>query len=179
MERYALGDDSAFHELYTVLAPRLYRKCMYLVGRSDAEELLQEVFLKIHRARASFVVGGSVVAWASAIARSTCLDRLRHKRRRPEHLLEPARLDIRDHAWAHCPERAVHESALAAAVSERLSQLSEALRSAYVLVKIEGLSCAEAGAALGISVSAVKQRVHRACEELKITLTGPVVRDLL
>ena len=49
----------------------------------------------------------------------------------------------------------------------QLSTLSESLRAAYVLVKVEGMSCAEAGAVLGASTSAVKQRVHRASEQLK------------
>ena len=84
MSRYAAGDDRAFDDVYTLLAPRLYRLCICLIGRSEADDLLQEVFLKMHRARASFVPGGSVIAWSFAIARTTSIDRMRHRGRRPE-----------------------------------------------------------------------------------------------
>src|SRR4051812_23031372 len=73
MIRYANGDDAAFPELYRLLAPSLYRLCRWLCA-GDASELFQEVFLKIHRARASFVDSGSVFAWSAAIARKTHVD---------------------------------------------------------------------------------------------------------
>ena len=167
MARYAAGDERAFPELYRLLAPRLYRLCIYLGGRNDAEELLQEVFLKIHRARASFVPEGSVVAWSYAIARTTQLDRLRRRKRRPEAPLEQAQLETRP-ADASCdPEHASNQRALECVLENELARLSETLRSAYVLVKVEGLSVADAASVLGASTSAVKQRVHRAMEELK------------
>jgi RNA polymerase sigma-70 factor, ECF subfamily len=170
MERYARGDDRAFDELYGLLAPRLYRLCIYLIGRGEAEELLQEVFLKMHRARESFVPGGSVVAWSFAIARTTCVDRMRRKKRRPENVMEQEQLEAHAASSADCPESASTGRALEGVLEARLETLSESLRSAYVLVKIEGLSCAEAGALLGATSSAVKQRVHRASEELKLGL---------
>jgi DNA-directed RNA polymerase specialized sigma24 family protein len=56
-------------------------------------------------------------------------------------------------------------------LEQQLAMLSESLRSAHVLVKLEGMSCADAGAVLGVSTSAIKQRVHRASEDLKTALT--------
>ncbi|MET0385162.1 MAG: RNA polymerase sigma factor [Polyangiales bacterium] len=170
MERYAHGDDSAFRELYQILAPRLYGQCIRLAGREQAEELLQEVFLKMHRARASYVSGGSVFAWSFAIARTTQLDRVRAKRRRPEQVVEPVQLEGQNAQRESCPEASFVGRSLGVLLDRRLGRLSESLIAAYALVRVDGLSCAEAGTRLGASVSAVKQRVHRASEDLKAGL---------
>lgn len=172
MDRYARGDAAAFEELYRLLSPRLYRLCIYLAGRNDADELLQEVFLKLHRARESFVPGGSVVAWSYAIARTTHLDRIRRRKRRPEAPLEAAQLETRAADGSTNPESTAAQRALQQVFENELARLSETLRAAYVMVKIEGLSCAEAGSVLGASTSAIKQRVHRASEQLKAALVS-------
>jgi RNA polymerase sigma-70 factor (ECF subfamily) len=170
MARYASGEERAFDDLYRLLAPRLYRLCIYLSGRNDAEELLQETFLKMHRARATFVPEGSVIAWSFAIARTTHVDRLRRRKRRPEAPIEQAQLETRAADRGSDPESASNQRALEVVLESELARLSETLRSAYVLVRIEGLSSSEAATVLGASTSAVKQRVHRAMEELKLGL---------
>lgn len=167
MVRYAAGDAQAFAELYKLLAPRLHRFCILLAGRSDADDLLQEVFLKMHRARSSFAPTGSVLAWGFAITRTTWLDRQRARRARREDPAEHADLEHRSDTTLACPESSCSGQGLERALERELMRLSEALRAAYILVKLEELSCAEAAAVLGTSVSAVKQRVHRACCELQ------------
>ena len=167
MNRYAAGDDRAFDDVYTLLAPRLYRLCIGLIGRGEADDLLQEVFLKMHRARASFVPGGSVIAWSFAIARTTSIDRMRHRGRRPEDATAHERLELHAAGVSDSPEASSFGRALEDVFERQLGALSESLRAAYVLVKMEGMSCAEAAAVLGATTNAVKQRVHRATEELK------------
>ena len=62
MRRYASGDDSAFESLYHGLAPRLYRFCLRLAPRrSDADDLLQETFLRLPRSRATYRGGANVL----------------------------------------------------------------------------------------------------------------------
>lgn len=170
MTRYAEGDDQAFDEVYALLSPRLYRLCICLAGRGEADDLLQEVFLKMHRARAMFVPGGNVLAWSFAIARTTCIDRQRRRKRRPEDATEHERLERHPSVDAGSPESASAGHALEQLLARQLATLSEGLRDAYVLVKIEGLSIAESAQVLGTTSSAVKQRVHRANEELKAAL---------
>jgi len=172
MSRYARGDDRAFEELYRTLSPRLYRLCLCLVGRTEAEELLQEVFLKMHRARGTFLEGGSVLAWSFAIARTTSVDHIRRRRRRPEDVSAPEHLEAHASVSAASPESSYVGRALEETVDRELGRLSETLRVAYLMVKLEGLTCAEAGSALGVSTSAIKQRVHRAGEELKAQLSA-------
>src|SRR4051812_41474393 len=70
MERYAEGDDAAFALVYDALAERLLAFLRRRLGSmSRAEDLLQQTFLRMHRARGSFVSGSAVLPWAFAIAR--------------------------------------------------------------------------------------------------------------
>src|SRR5579871_3992691 len=81
MDAYAQGDDAAFGSLYDALAPRLLGFLMRQTrDRQRAEDLLQDTLLNIHRARGQFMVGADVVAWAFAISRRLCIDRLRHRK---------------------------------------------------------------------------------------------------
>lgn len=171
MTRYAQGDDTAFKELYQLLWPRLYRHCLSLAGPNDAEELLQEVFFKVHRARATFVDSGSVFAWTFTIARTTYRDWIRYRARRHEVTVEQWQLDQHPANELAGPERASSQRALQVEVVRELDLLSDSLRDAYLLVRIDGLSCADASATLGVSVDAVKQRVHRATRALKASLS--------
>jgi RNA polymerase sigma-70 factor, ECF subfamily len=170
MTRYARGDDAAFIELYKVLRPRLYRYCLQLAGACDAEDLTQETFLKMHRARDGFMQEGTVLGWAFAIARRTHLDMLRQRKRRPETVTEPSLLELWVDPIACDPEAKARQRALEAEMAQELNSMSGGSRTAYVLVRLHGFSCLEAAAALGISVNAVKQRIFRATEELKVGL---------
>jgi RNA polymerase sigma-70 factor, ECF subfamily len=166
MLRYAQGDDDAFPELYALLSPRLFRLCSWLCAK-DASELLQEVFLKIHRARSTFVPSGSVFAWSAAIAHKTHVDRVRYRARRRETALPSEQLELRPSPSADSPEAPLLERELSAEIERELHVLSDNLRVAYDLVKIHGRSYADASVALGAPVDAIKQRVHRASEEIK------------
>lgn len=169
MIRYASGDDGAFPELYRLLAPGLYRLCRWLCA-GDAGELFQEVFLKIHRARATFVDSGSVFAWSAAIARKTHVDLVRYRARRPETLLPSHLLDLAPPSRTLSPEAPLLQRDLEREIEHRLGLLSETLRVAYDLVKIRGRSYADASQTLGAPVDAIKQRVHRASVELRASV---------
>jgi RNA polymerase sigma-70 factor, ECF subfamily len=70
MTRYACGDESAFVLVYDALSPRIYGYLVRQTGESTrAEDILQQTFLQIHRARGTFFPGAEVVPWAFAIAR--------------------------------------------------------------------------------------------------------------
>jgi RNA polymerase sigma-70 factor, ECF subfamily len=173
MRRYAGGDEAAFHELYAALSPRLYSFCVRLAGRNgDADDLFQDAFLKLHRSRATYVSGASALHWAFAIVRSTHVDRLRRRTRRPEKLV--ASTDevlgaIVESAGS--PESDLHAGTLARIVEQELQRMSERNRSAYILLKVEGLTAVEAAAVLGTTSDAVKQRASRAYEALREALT--------
>jgi RNA polymerase sigma-70 factor (ECF subfamily) len=174
MQAYARGEDGVFEDLYGLMTPRLYRFCLRLASdRSEADDLLQETMLRVHRARATYLGGANALHWAFAIARSVHLDRLRYRRRRPEDLgsandaAEHARLPIDDR---NSPEAAMLARDLVAIVTTELARMSEKNRAAYVLLKEEGLSVKAAAAVLGTTAQVVRQRAHRAYEQLRRAL---------
>ena len=174
MQRYAEGDDSVFEQLYGLLSPRLYRFCKRLTRHSsEADDVFQETFLRLHRARATYLSGANVWHWGYAIARSAYLDRLRYWRRRPETLGSAAdtaagELLLADDQYG--PEAQAQAHDLLQVVTNALGRMSEKNRHAYILLREEGLSVKEAAAVLGTTTTVVKQRAHRAYEQLRTAL---------
>src|SRR4051812_28029949 len=78
MDRYACGDAGAFASLHRALFPRLLAYLTRMSGSSTvADDLVQETFLRMHRARSTFAAGGAVLPWAYAIARNVHIDHAR------------------------------------------------------------------------------------------------------
>jgi len=171
MRRYSQGEEDIFASLYAAMAPRLYRFCVRVAGgRQEADDLFQETFLRVHRARATYLHGANPLHWAFAIARAVHLDRLRYRRRRPEDLASDG--DAADDGAlsageSYNPEAEARAGDLVQVVTRELGRMPEKNRTAYVLLREEGLSVKEAAAVLGASPDAVKQRAHRAYEQLR------------
>ena len=174
MERYSNGDDAAFAELYDVIAPRLLGFLRAATRDEFAtEDLMQQTFLQIHGARGSFIPGAAVMPWALAIAKRLMIDGARRRRVELGLFARPAADEERD-ASASTVMAAVDDvldaSRLERRVRQRLDALPETQRSAYELVKQEGLSLKRAAELLGTSVTAMKLRTHRAYEALRAVL---------
>jgi RNA polymerase sigma-70 factor (ECF subfamily) len=174
MERYAAGDDGAFEPLYAELSGPLYRFCLRLaLRRPEADDLFQDTFFKLHRARATYAPGSNALHWSYAIARSLYISNIRYWRRRPEELGPSNDIAERDDFHidgASTPESEVVAEHLLDVVSEELTRMSEKNRVAYVLLKEEGLSAKDAAALLGTTTDVVKQRAHRAYQQLRSAL---------
>jgi RNA polymerase sigma-70 factor (ECF subfamily) len=174
MERYADGDDGVFEAVYASLCTPLYRFCLRLTAqRAEADDLFQETFLKMHRARATFAPGSNPLHWSYAIARSLYLSGRRYWRRRPEKLGASEDIAERDDIHvdaAKTPESEAIADHLLDVVSLELDRMSEKNRSAYVLLKEEGMSAKDAAVLLGTTANTVKQRAHRAYIQLKAAL---------
>ncbi len=177
MARYCDGDASAFRELHARVAPRLVGYLARMSGdRALADDLAQQTFLKVHRARSTYVRGADPVPWMFAIAHRTFLDEVRRRKRSrvevakdergvPE---QPAAIDgaPADAAPAGADPQLV-QAALAA-----LDQLPPAQREAVILTKLSGKSIAEAAAITGASPGAVKLRAHRGYLALRKALAA-------
>jgi RNA polymerase sigma-70 factor (ECF subfamily) len=138
--------------------------------RTEAEEIFQETFLKLHRSRGTYIPGSTAIHWIFAIARSVYLDRLRYRKRRPESPGETDDASLTYHPEAGesaSPEAHAGAKELMAVVDRVIEGLPENQRAAYVLIKEEGLSVADAAAVLGTTVMAVKLRAHRAYEAIR------------
>lgn len=174
MERYANGENAVFEPLYRAMAPRLYGFCRRLAVRQpDTDDCFQETLLKIHRARATYACGANPLHWAFAVARSVYLTRVRYWRRRPEQLGDIADVALRDELHARdstTPEAQVIAADLLDAAASELDNMPEIHRTAYVLLKEEGLTAKEAAALLGTTADVVRQRAHRAYERIKRVL---------
>ena len=177
MERYATGSDGAFAEVYDAVAARLYTYLHRNVRDTHrCSDLLQETFLQMHRARATFLSGAAVMPWAFAIARRLVIDQARRERRAPPlaDLSDPMRTNGVDLACHD--DQAVEEGELARAFTRELARLPASQRTAFELLKRDGMSLAEAAQVLGVTVTAVKLRAHRAYVALRIALGVHAVR---
>jgi len=170
MTRYQAGDHAAARALIELISPNLHR---YLdaqaVNRSDADDLLQEVWLRIHRVRRTYQPGKPLLPWVYAIARRVRID----------HYRRTVRTSVREQRWDELHEPAAPgepESAHPARdLQELLSPLTAGEREVLELMKVGGLSLEEVARATSCSVGSVKQKVHRAYGKLReaLGMAGP------
>ena len=173
MDRHADGDEAAFGEVYDLLTPRLHGFFVRQTrDHARAEDLVQQTLLQMHAHRDSFVRGSDVVPWAFAIGRRLMIDA---RRRTKKEVLfataedDAAALDGRVSRDSG-PEDVAAARQLAFEVERELSRLPEAQRTAYTLLRDDGLSVAQAAEVLGTTQTAVKLRAHRVYEALRAVL---------
>jgi RNA polymerase sigma-70 factor (ECF subfamily) len=182
MDRYSDGDDAAFGEIYDLLAPRLYGFFVRHTGEAArAEDLVQQTLLQMHAARLSFARGSDVIPWAFAIGRRLMIDSRR--RTKKEVLFETAEgdaqaLDEKVERFA-VPDSLYITKELAGRAQHELERMPEAHRVAYMLVRQEGLSVAEAAEVVGTTPTAMKLRAHRAYEALRAALRDEETSETL
>lgn len=142
----AAGDTRVFEEIYQRLGERMKSIAWnHLGNRSDAEDAVQETFLKIHRAAKTYSGEASFSTWVFRILVNTCYDVLRKRRRRIE---ETPMDDTQETAERTAPNV---DEAKRMTLRKLLSELTEQRRTVFTLFEIEGLSHAEIGEILGIS----------------------------
>ena len=176
MNRYAQGEQAAFAILYHGLEQKLRAFLTRLTGSPVvADDLLQETFMRIHRARGSFDANAAVVPWAYAIARNAWLDHVRAAKVRGDAQRKKSNDDGFTPGEAPTgPDADSEQLAIArqtaALVESVLSRLAPAQREAFVLLRYEGMSVDDAAAVLGSTPTAVKLRAFRAYEALRTAL---------
>lgn len=172
MARYCDGDASAFRELYALVAPRLLGYLVKMARhRAVAEDLLQQTFMKVHRARQVYVRGADPVPWIYAIAHRTFLDEARKQKRAVVRVGEGDELpEQQADLQGELAERRDEPRAdpeLVTATLDALASLPQQQREAVVLTKLDGKSVAEAAEIAGTTVGAMKVRAHRGYEALR------------
>jgi RNA polymerase sigma-70 factor (ECF subfamily) len=167
MDRYARGEEAAFAEVYDAVAPRVFAYLRRHAGSSElAEDLLQQTMLQMHKARGTFIPGSNVMPWAFAIARRLLID----ERRRGKRSVLSTAGEIADDSSAGSdaePEELAAAKQLAHRLQAELGRLPTSQRAAFELMRLDGLSHAEAAEVLGITVNALKLRAHRAYVALR------------
>jgi RNA polymerase sigma-70 factor (ECF subfamily) len=173
MQRHAEGDDLAFAEVFAELAPRLRLFLRRLGANGDvAEDLAQETFLRMHGARGSFARGKPVAPWAYSIARNCFISYARSAKHKLERTSVAAdHVELPGSSAASAEEENIARQS-ARVIHRVLDSLTPARREAFVLLRYEGLSVAEAAQIVGISEGALKIRAFHAYEALRQALAA-------
>jgi RNA polymerase sigma-70 factor, ECF subfamily len=142
----AAGDTLVFEEIYRRFGDRMKSIAYNHLGNvSDAEDVVQEAFLKVHRAAATFTGEASLSTWIYRIVVNTCYDVLRRRRRR----IEESPIDETFESIERTAPTV--DDAKRMTLSKMLNELPEQRRTVFELFEIEGLSHAEIGEILGIT----------------------------
>jgi RNA polymerase sigma-70 factor (ECF subfamily) len=166
MKQYQDGSVDAFNRLHDALAPDLKAYLTTLTrDASRADDLLQETFLQMHRARATHTPGQPVRPWVFTIAKRVFLMYRRSASRRIRH--EQSAFEQEDGALAAPQSDRLHARQQ---VELALRQTPEEGRRAFVLHHLFGLSFKEVGDRLGINPAAAKIRSSRAAKLMRALL---------
>lgn len=162
MMGYQQGDPAAVDQLVARISPPLWR---FFGSNSrssaDAEDLLQECWIRIHKARHTYRTSEPLMPWVFAIARYTKLDGYRKRRRR----------DSRETQVEVLPEIGAADPPPAEDADERfrrlLEHLPESQREVILMLKVSDMSLEEVARATSSTVGSIKQKAHRAYEKLR------------
>jgi RNA polymerase sigma-70 factor (ECF subfamily) len=171
MQRYQQADPEAPGALIGAVSPALLRFFRsQMDSRENADDLLQETWMRIHRVRHTYRSGEPVLPWIYAIARRVRVDGYRKTRRISLHEIAvevlpetPARLEKPD----SLPE-----------FETLIADLPESQREVLTMLKVGGLSLEEVARATSSTVGSVKQKAHRAYERLRKALQIRTQREL-
>jgi RNA polymerase sigma-70 factor, ECF subfamily len=159
------GERAAFEALVQAAQHRIYGLALRMLrNRAEAEEVAQEVFLRVHRSIAEFRGEAKLSTWLYGIASRLCLNRLGRVERRARAVPD----DLTDVADASAdPVGSLESAELMRALEVAIGELPDERRIVVILRDIQGLAYDEIAAALGIELGTVRSRLHRARMELK------------
>lgn len=161
MARYQNGDFAAVSVLVDRIGPQLHRFFVaQSVSRVDADDLLQETWLRIHKVRHTYRLGEPVLPWFYAIARHVRVD----------HYRKAIRTAARERQIEEISAVAATDPVVSRSETELetlLAPLPESQREVIEMLKVAGMSLEEVARATSSSVGSVKQKVHRAYKKLR------------
>jgi len=175
IERARSGDSDAFRELVEQHSRAIFRLAFRMTGNEeDAEDVVQETFLRVHRQLPNYEARSSFSTWLYRIAANCSLDLIRIRNRREQKrergLVEaPDILDLVPETRPG-PDQLLYGSELGDRVGEALHQLTAQERTAFVLRHFEGMSIEEIGDTLGTGPNATKHSIFRAVQKLRRSL---------
>ena len=173
IERLKAGDQNALEKLFNIYSAKLYNVALRILGgdASDAEEVMQDVFLTAFRKAHMFQGKSQFSTWLYRLTVNAALGRLRRSKKAKEVAYEeflPKFQDDGHHRvrpvvdWSDTLDEHYAKNEIQALIAKALDQLKPVDKTVIVLSDLEGLSDKEIAAATGLTVSAVKTRLHRA-----------------
>ena len=185
VRRAAAGEADAVRQIIRTHNQRLYRLVRAVLrDNADAEEALQEAYLKAFANLGTFAGGASLSTWLSRIALNAALMRLRARKRLKRAAPPVTEAEIIPFPFSSTstadPERAMAQRQLLHLVEDATDALPETFRLVFVARVIEGLSVEETALLLALPAATVKTRLHRARKLIRTRLEeriGPVLID--
>ena len=181
MLAYQQGSEAAFDRIVEAYSGQVFSLFTRFLGPvAEREDLVQEVFLRVIRARERWEPKARLSTWLYRIAFNLSVNR--SQRRTPEVSMDldaggEERREFDDPAAVQ-PSEALERGDVVSAVQAAIAELPEAQRMALVLARFEELSLAEIAVVLGSTEKAVKSLVHRAREALRARLTPFLEQEL-
>ncbi len=161
-------DADAFETLIRKYQGWVFTLAYRMLGdRADAEEMAQEIFLKVYRAIGRFKGEAKFSTWLHRIATNHCLNHLESRRRRIRSHANPGHLLDQVSDPAPGPDHLVEGSGVRNLVRQALLRLTPEHRAILILREVQGLAYEEIGELLGLESGTVRSRLHRARMELK------------
>jgi len=146
---------------------RLYALAVHLTGdRSEAEDVVQESFMKLWQHRAT-LDGDATLPWLLSVARNASLDRLRRRRMVP---VDGTQLEARESVEPQ-PDRRLSDEEFTRRLNRAVAELNEPYRSLVVMREMQGLDYQTIAEALALSLSQVKVYLHRTRRRLRHQLS--------
>jgi len=181
MLRFVGGDESAFVELLTKFKPQLLDFAQQIVrNRETAEDVVQETFLRVLRAKSTYRPVAEFSTWIYTIATNLCYDELRKRKRQVsfESMLGRPPRPGESAVWPGAirrssspqPDLQLERKELGRLVKDVVQELSDEHREVISLRMDQGLGYAEAAKRLGCSAGTVKSRMHYAMRNLREAL---------
>jgi RNA polymerase sigma-70 factor (ECF subfamily) len=157
------GDSAAYRELLTELVPFLRRVLLKSLARpSDADDIVQEILLSVHKALNTYSPERPFLPWLMAILNYRRADYLRHHYATRSNVTIPVEnIDVPDHVTDTSHNAEYRD------VEKALDTIPDRQREVFELMKLKGYSAKEISDKTGMSVSAVKVSVHRTMAKLK------------
>jgi RNA polymerase sigma-70 factor, ECF subfamily len=174
IERLRAGDETAMNDLSAMYASKIFQLAFrYMKNREDAEEVVQDVLLKVYRKIDAFRGDSALSSWIYRITFNTAMSRLRHTRAArmaevPDVPMtgaadgDTAEMRPRDPAdWSNMADEELLRSQMRARLVEAVEQLPEIYRAPVILRDLKGLSTEEASSRLRLKDQTLKSRLHR------------------
>jgi RNA polymerase sigma-70 factor (ECF subfamily) len=178
VDRICQGELEAFHELVELYKKKVYYLAYDMTGdHHDAEDISQEVFIKVFRHIKKFRKDAALKSWIYQITVNTCIDAQRTKSKKPQVLMEASEMDgLRQQTvWTENrnsdPERHAEANMIQHRIQQLLYKVSPKERSAFVMRYYNELKTNEIAKILDVSTNTIKSLLFRARKKLQKELS--------
>jgi RNA polymerase sigma-70 factor (ECF subfamily) len=178
IDRLSRGEAASFRELVEAYKKKMYYFALDMVGNpADAEDVSQEIFLKVFRSFSTFKRNAKLSSWLYRIAYNTSIDHLRRKAITPEavddEVLDVASAGFSESPASLDPARTAEAHLLSAKIDKALQKVSSQERAVFLMRHYNGLKLDEVAEIMKISVGSVKSYLFRCIQKLRQELAIP------